>query len=83
MTSLPAGVFGMGHRGQIKAGYWADMVMFDPVTIKDMATYDAPKTEAQGISLVIVNGSVAFQDGVNLNAGSGKMLRFRRSAYGE
>ncbi len=83
MTSLSAQVFGMEGRGQIKEGFWADLVMFDPDTIADLATYDEPKTEPAGISLVVVNGHVGLRDGQHLYAGSGKMLRFRRTAYGE
>jgi N-acyl-D-amino-acid deacylase len=83
MTSLSAQVFGMEGRGQIKAGFWADLVMFDPDTIADLATYDEPKTEPAGISLVVVNGHVGLRDGQHLYAGSGKMLRFHRTAYGE
>ena len=73
----------MENRGQIKQGYWADLVMFDPATVQDLATYDEPKTEPAGISLVVVNGQVGLQDGQHRLAGSGKMLRYRRTAYGE
>lgn len=73
----------MEGRGQIKEGFWADLVMFDPDTIADLATYDEPKTEPAGISLVVVNGHVGLRAGQHLYAGSGKMLRFRRTAYGE
>ncbi len=83
MTSLPARVFGMKERGQIKPGYWADLVLFDPTEIQDLATYDAPKTEPAGISLVVINGEVGFYQGEHRQAGSGKMLRFNQSAYGE
>jgi N-acyl-D-amino-acid deacylase len=83
MTSLSAQVFGMAERGQIKEGYWADLVMFDPDTVQDLATYDEPKTEPAGISLVVINGEIGLRDGQHQHAGSGKMLRFRRSAFGE
>ena len=83
MTSLPASVFGLKERGVIKPGNWADLVLFDPATIEDRATYDEPKSEPAGISLVVVNGEIGFRDGQHLHGGSGKMLRFNREAYGE
>ena len=89
MTSLAAETFGLIERGQIREGYWADLVLFDPATVIDMATYDEPKTEPAGIRLVVVNGEVAYermdasQPGVHTAAGTGKMLRYRRTAFGE
>ena len=83
MTSLPAQIFGMEDRGQVKEGYWADLVMFDPDTVKDGATYDKPKTQPAGISLVIINGAIGIQNGIQSGARSGKMLRYKRSAFGE
>jgi N-acyl-D-aspartate/D-glutamate deacylase len=82
MTSLPARVFGMKDRGVVQPGNWADLVLFDPAEIQDLATYDAPKTEPAGIALVVVNGEVGFQNGQHRRAGSGRMLRYRREAYG-
>ncbi len=88
MTSLSAETFGMTERGQIREGYWADLVLFDPATIIDGATYDAPQTEPEGIQLVIVNGAVAYerwdaeQAGVHTGIGTGQMLRYRRTSYG-
>lgn len=81
MTSLSASTFGMSYRGQIKEGYWADLVMFDPNTIRDVATYDNPKREPEGISLVVVNGQIALENGNHTLVGAGRMLRFRRTAY--
>ncbi|MFT7220918.1 MAG: N-acyl-D-aspartate/D-glutamate deacylase [Candidatus Azotimanducaceae bacterium] len=83
MTSLPAGVFGMTDRGQVKPGCWADLMMFNPDTVQDLATYDDPKIEPAGISLVVVNGKIGLQNGEHQMAGSGKMLRYRRNAYKE
>lgn len=83
MTSLSATTFGMEDRGQVKPGFFADLCLFDPKTIRDTATYDEPKLEAAGIRMVIVNGEVAFDHGRHTGAGSGKMLRYRRSAFGE
>ena len=83
MTSLSAKVFGLESRGQVKEGFYADLVLFDAATVQDLATYDEPKTEPAGISLVVINGKVGLQDGEHRHAGSGKMLRFKKSAYGE
>ena len=84
MTSLAAQTFGLVDRGQIAAGCWADLVLFDPSNVIDEATYDDPKREPSGIELVVVNGAIAYQQGTHLGAGSGKMLRFKSSAaHGE
>jgi N-acyl-D-amino-acid deacylase len=83
MTSLSAETFGLLERGQIREGYWADLVLFDPATIIDTATYDDPKREPDGIQMVIVNGQVAYEQGTHTGVGSGKMLRYRRNAFGD
>ena len=88
MTSLAAETFGIRERGQVREGYWADLVLFDPATVIDGATYDDPKTEPGGIRAVIVNGALAYerrhsdQPGVHTGAGSGRMLRYRREPFG-
>jgi N-acyl-D-aspartate/D-glutamate deacylase len=82
MTSLSARTFGLANRGRIEPGYWADLVLFDPDTVRDGATYDDPKQPPVGITLVAVNGVVAFRDGVHSGVGSGRMLRYRRPAFG-
>ena len=69
--------FGLTERGLVKEGYWADLVLFDPDTVKDLATYEKPKQEPAGISLVVVNGEVAYEDGRHTGVGSGRMLRYR------
>ena len=77
----------MTERGQIREGFWADLVLFDPDTIIDGATYDNPQTEPDGIRLVVVNGAVAYErpdnlaPGVHTGVGTGQMLRFRKAAY--
>ena len=83
MTSLPAQVFGMLERGRVAAGHWADLVLFDPDTIADTATYDDPKQEPAGIRCVLVNGRVALDAGRHTGVGAGKMLRYRQTAHGE
>jgi len=82
MTSLAAATFGLVNRGRIEPGYWADLVLFDADKVIDAATYDDPKLPPVGIHLVTVNGRIACRDGVHTAAGSGRMLRYRRPAYG-
>jgi len=78
MTGLPADRFGMTNRGLLKEGYWADLVLFDPETVVDRATYQEPKQEPEGIRMVVVNGQVAYDEGRHTGAGAGRMLRYRR-----
>jgi N-acyl-D-aspartate/D-glutamate deacylase len=81
MTSLPAATFGLAERGMIKAGFHADLVLFNPDTVNDTATYDDPQRLAAGIETVLVNGQIAFTQSQHCHAGSGQMLRYRRSAH--
>ena len=83
MTSLPARTFGMRERGELREGCWADLVLFDPSRVRDTATYDDPKQAPEGIELVVVNGAIAYEAGRHTGAGSGKMLRYQRGAFGE
>ena len=81
MTSVSADTFGLLDRGRIEPGRFADLVLFDADTISDTATYDEPKQESAGVKTVVVNGRVAFQDGVHTQVAAGHMLRYRRSAW--
>jgi len=81
MTSVSARTFGMRERGEIREGFHADLVLFDPATIVDVATYDDPKREPAGVAAVIVNGQVAYREGWHTGVGSGQMLRYRREAF--
>ena len=56
MTGLSAGRLGLADRGVLRPGAFADVVVFDPATIIDRATYEQPKTFPDGISHVLVNG---------------------------
>ncbi len=62
MTSLPAKTFKLGERGELKPGYIADLVVFDPATVNDPSTYDDPHHYAVGFSDVIVNGVPVIRD---------------------
>jgi len=63
MTALPAATMGFGDRGRIQAGYYADLVLFDPDTIEDRSTMLDPTAVSVGIKKVWVNGVLAFQNG--------------------
>lgn len=78
MTSLSTATFGIVDRGVIAPGMWADLVLFDPDTVRDTATWDDPKQEPEGVRLVVVNGAVAFDEGRHMNVGAGRMLRYRQ-----
>jgi N-acyl-D-amino-acid deacylase len=75
MTSQPAARVRLMDRGRIAQGKAADVVVFDPSTVADKATFDAPFQYPVGISVVIVNGLVALRDGQRAAAGSGRALR--------
>jgi N-acyl-D-amino-acid deacylase len=78
MTGLPAKVFGLDGRGRLMPGYFADLVMFDPQTIIDCATYDNPRKPALGIKQVFVNGKLSFAEGSGANGGAAGRLIGRR-----
>jgi N-acyl-D-amino-acid deacylase len=75
MTSLPLGFLGIRDRGIIREGMWADITIFDPQTITNLATYANPCVYPQGIHYVIVNGQVAIREGDYTGALAGKVLR--------
>jgi N-acyl-D-amino-acid deacylase len=81
MTSISAETFGIKERGRVAEGFHADLVLFNPETVTDTATYDDPKQYPGGIELVIVNGKIAFRDGACTDAAAGQALRYRREAY--
>ena len=81
MTSLSAKTFGLSERGEIKPGYYADLMLFRHDDIVDQATYDEPKTEAAGIDMVVVNGQIALEAGQHSGVGSGQMLRYRDTPF--
>lgn len=75
MTSLPASRFGLRSRGILKQGFYADLVVFDPKTVADRATYQNPKQTAAGISKVFVNGRLSWDGLSSTSNGSGHLLR--------
>lgn len=78
MTSLPAGQFGFHDRGRLTEGMAADLVVFDPATVADRATYESPHQYPAGIGDVLVNGVAVIENGVHTKAKPGQVLRHRR-----
>jgi N-acyl-D-amino-acid deacylase len=77
LSAQPAANLSLHDRGMLKAGDYADIVIFDPRTIADHATYEHSKEFATGVSEVIVNGQEALRDGTPTGAHSGRFLRGR------
>ncbi len=75
MTSAPARRVGLWDRGIITPGMVADLVLFDPATVSDGSTFDHPHCYNEGISLVVVAGQIALQDGKLSEARAGRVLR--------
>ena len=75
MTSLTAQVFALPDRGEVRAGAYADLVVFDPAKVVDNATYQNPHELAGGMDWVIVNGQVARRDGEFTGARAGRVLK--------
>lgn len=74
MTGLPALRFGFGDRGTVEAGKAADLVLFDPATIRDAATWESPTRASEGIRSVWTNGTLAFAEGRATDGRSGRFL---------
>ncbi len=74
-TSMNAEKINIPDRGLLKAGYWADVTVFDPNTIADQATYVNPHQYAVGVSYVIVNGEVVLDNGRHTGAMPGRVIR--------
>ncbi len=75
MTSAPAARLGITDRGLLRDGMLADVVVFDPATVRSMATYDAPRRFPIGIPHVVVNGQLVVHDGEHTGALPGRALR--------
>ncbi len=73
-----ASVYGIADRGVLRAGAFADVILFDPTTIRDDATYIEPRKLATGMRWVFVNGTAAVRDGVPTGAMAGRALRHDR-----
>ena len=75
ITSLPAQREHLRDRGLLKAGFFADVTVFDPATIKDNATYEKPTELSTGVKYVFVNGELEYEDGHVTGVAAGKPLR--------
>ncbi len=73
-TALPAGRMRFADRGVLKAGMWADVVVFDPETIRDVATFENPNQLSEGMQFVLVNGVPVIDGGKMTNALPGRVL---------
>jgi N-acyl-D-amino-acid deacylase len=74
-SALPAQRLRLTDRGVLKAGMWADLVIFDPATIRDLATFENPNQLSQGMEYVLVNGVPVIDQGKQTGALPGKVLR--------
>jgi N-acyl-D-amino-acid deacylase len=74
LSGLPATNLGLDHRGFIKEGMFADVVVFDPATISDRATFEKPHQYAVGVKHVFVNGVQVLKDGEHTGAKPGRAL---------
>jgi N-acyl-D-amino-acid deacylase len=77
LAALPARNLSLTDRGMLKSGYFADVVIFDPKTIQDHATFAQPHRLATGVSDIWVNGKLTLKDGVPTGAPSGRFVRGR------
>jgi N-acyl-D-amino-acid deacylase len=74
-SALPSQRLRLEGRGLLRAGMWADLVIFDPATIRDLATFDNPNQLSQGMAYVLVNGMPVIDQGKMTGALPGKVLR--------
>jgi N-acyl-D-amino-acid deacylase len=80
MTAYPASLLGLRDRGVVRTGAMADLVLFDPDSIGDRATFEEPRRPAAGIEMVVINGRVAAESGKVMERGAGRVLRRGGSA---
>jgi N-acyl-D-amino-acid deacylase len=78
MTSLPAQVFALKDRGQIRAGAFADVLIFDPAKVNDAATYTEPHQLAEGMTYIFVNGELVRDNGTFTAALPGRIVTSER-----
>lgn len=74
-SGLPADIIKLPHRGYIKPGYFADIVVFDPAKLMDAATYDKPHQFAGGVKYLFINGVAVIEDGKETGKLPGRALR--------
>lgn len=77
LSSLPAATLGLADRGKLATGFFADIVVLDPVQVTDTATYDRPHALARGVDFVAVNGQVIWRGNQATGAMPGRVVRGR------
>jgi N-acyl-D-amino-acid deacylase len=75
MTSLPARTFGFANRGELKPGFWADLVCFNPELVRENADFDHPHAKATGFKYVLVNGTAVVENDGHTGAKPGLPIR--------
>jgi N-acyl-D-amino-acid deacylase len=75
MTSMPAKIMGLNNRGKLAPGMIADITIFDPETVSDMATFENPHQYSKGIETVIIFGNIIIDQGAHTNKMSGQVIK--------
>jgi N-acyl-D-aspartate/D-glutamate deacylase len=75
LSAVPAARLGLRDRGVVREGAFADLVVFDPATVDDRATYERPAVHPAGIRDVVVNGRLAVAEGAETGERPGRLLR--------
>jgi N-acyl-D-amino-acid deacylase len=75
MTGLPAQKLGLQDRGSIQSGYFADLVVFDPAAVRDLADYENPFQASEGIEQVFINGNLVWAEQTRTGKRPGKIIR--------
>jgi len=83
MTSFPARRWGLTERGVLGDGMKADIVVFDPATVRGTATFEEPKQFPEGIEYVFVNGKMVVEKGRHSGALPGQALKMKKQSRGE
>jgi N-acyl-D-amino-acid deacylase len=81
LSAFPAENLGLARRGRLQTGYFADVVIFDPTTITDVATYEEPHQYATGVEQVFVNGQQVLADGEPTGTMPGRFVRRARRTF--
>jgi N-acyl-D-amino-acid deacylase len=75
MTGMSASIMGLEDRGRIAPGGVADLVLFDPTTVADEATYETPARHPKGVEYVLIGGNLAIEQGKPTDLNGGRVLR--------
>jgi N-acyl-D-amino-acid deacylase len=75
LAATPARRLGLADRGLVREGFVADLVLFDPLTVRDVATFDDPRRPAEGFRAVMIDGRVVVDNGWRTDAVAGRVLR--------